>query len=112
MQDKLQKQREALPRVKDYYKDIRNAGVEDSPVYKYLTDMEDKLNRYLETLDEGLHQLQGDKGDRGPQGPAGKDGEAGPRGDRGETGPAGPRGPQGPQGERGEQGPTGPAGKA
>ncbi|HEQ8738993.1 TPA: collagen-like protein, partial [Streptococcus pyogenes] len=108
VQDKLQKQREALPRVKDYYKDIRNAGVEDSPVYKYLTDMEDKLNRYLETLDEGLHQLQGDKGDRGPQGPAGKDGEAGPRGDRGETGPAGPRGPQG---ERGEQGPTGPAGK-
>ncbi|HES2432610.1 TPA: collagen-like protein, partial [Streptococcus pyogenes] len=114
VQDKLQKQREALPRVKDYYKDIRNAGVEDSPVYKYLTDMEDKLNRYLETLDEGLHQLQGDKGDRGPQGPAGKDGEAGAKG---ETGPAGPRGPQGEKGEQGpagkdgERGPVGPAGK-
>ncbi|SQF50424.1 SclB protein [Streptococcus pyogenes] len=111
MQDKLQKQREALPRVKDYYKDIRNAGVEDSPVYKYLTDMEDKLNRYLETLDEGLHQLQGDKGEKGEPGEQGPMGPTGPAGKAGETGPAGPVGPAGKDGQNGKDGLPGKDGK-
>ncbi|HEP7258495.1 TPA: LPXTG cell wall anchor domain-containing protein [Streptococcus pyogenes] len=129
VQDELQNQRKALPRLKEFYKDTPNSGVENTPIYKYLTEMEGKLNRYLETLDEGLHQLQGDKGEPGAQGPAGPMGPAGERGekgepgtqgakgDRGETGPAGPRGDkgekgeQGPAGKDGERGPIGPAGK-
>ncbi|HGH8810550.1 TPA: LPXTG-anchored collagen-like adhesin Scl2/SclB [Streptococcus pyogenes] len=132
VQDELQNQRKALPRLKEFYKDTPNSGVENTPIYKYLTEMEGKLNRYLETLDEGLHQLQGDKGEPGAQGPAGPRGETGPagergekgepgtqgaKGDRGETGPAGPRGDkgekgeQGPAGKDGERGPIGPAGK-
>ncbi|HEP6393209.1 TPA: hypothetical protein VC774_001718, partial [Streptococcus pyogenes] len=63
VQDELQNQRKALPRLKEFYKDTPNSGVENTPIYKYLTEMEGKLNRYLETLDEGLHQLQGDKGE-------------------------------------------------
>ncbi|HFZ4673072.1 TPA: LPXTG-anchored collagen-like adhesin Scl2/SclB [Streptococcus pyogenes] len=129
VQDELQNQRKALPRLKEFYKDTPNSGVENTPIYKYLTEMEGKLNRYLETLDKGLHQLQGDKGEPGAQGPAGPMGPAGERGekgepgtqgakgDRGETGPAGPRGDkgekgeQGPAGKDGERGPIGPAGK-
>ncbi|HHJ9342629.1 TPA: hypothetical protein ACQNYT_001741, partial [Streptococcus pyogenes] len=71
VQDELQNQRKALPRLKEFYKDTPNSGVENTPIYKYLTEMEGKLKRYLETLDEGLHQLQGDKGEPGAQGPAG-----------------------------------------
>ncbi|HEP7566261.1 TPA: collagen-like protein, partial [Streptococcus pyogenes] len=95
VQDELQNQRKALPRLKEFYKDTPNSGVENTPIYKYLTEMEGKLNRYLKTLDEGLHQLQGDKGEPGAQGPAGP---MGPAGERGEKGAQGPRGEQGPQG--------------
>ncbi|HEP6774210.1 TPA: collagen-like protein, partial [Streptococcus pyogenes] len=118
VQDELQNQRKALPRLKEFYKDTPNSGVENTPIYKYLTEMEGKLNRYLETLDEGLHQLQGDKGEPGAQGPAGPRGETGPAGERGEKGAQGPRGEQGPQGlpgkdgEAGAQGPAGPMGPA
>ncbi|HFZ4672136.1 TPA: hypothetical protein ACIKPI_001153, partial [Streptococcus pyogenes] len=77
VQDELQNQRKALPRLKEFYKDTPNSGVENTPIYKYLTEMEGKLNRYLETLDKGLHQLQGDKGEPGAQGPAGPMGPAG-----------------------------------
>ncbi|HEQ5393698.1 TPA: collagen-like protein, partial [Streptococcus pyogenes] len=84
VQDELQNQRKALPRLKEFYKDTPNSGVENTPIYKYLTEMEGKLNRYLETLDKGLHQLQGDKGEPGAQGPAGPRGETGPAGERGE----------------------------
>ncbi|HHD4701975.1 TPA: hypothetical protein ACNY0C_000879, partial [Streptococcus pyogenes] len=126
VQDELQKQRKELPRLKDYLNNSLNSGQEDTPIYKYLTRMEEKLNDYLETLDEGLHHLQGDKGEKGapgeqgpmgPAGPAGKageKGEQGPAGKDGETGPAGPMGPRGEQGakgDRGETGPQGPAGK-
>ncbi|HEP2353014.1 TPA: LPXTG cell wall anchor domain-containing protein [Streptococcus pyogenes] len=125
VQDELQNQRKALPRLKEFYKDTPNSGVENTPIYKYLTEMEGKLNRYLETLDEGLHQLQGDKGEAGPAGPkgpagekgergetgpagpAGKDGEAGAQGPMGPAGPQGPRGDKGETGEKGEQGPAG-----
>ncbi|HEQ5716583.1 TPA: collagen-like protein, partial [Streptococcus pyogenes] len=86
VQDELQNQRKALPRLKEFYKDTPNSGVENTPIYKYLTEMEGKLNRYLETLDKGLHQLQGDKGEPGAQGPAGPRGETGPAGERGEKG--------------------------
>ncbi|HHN5242887.1 TPA: LPXTG-anchored collagen-like adhesin Scl2/SclB, partial [Streptococcus pyogenes] len=116
VQDELQNQRKALPRLKEFYKDTPNSGVENTPIYKYLTEMEGKLNRYLETLDKGLHQLQGDKGEPGAQGPAGPRGETGPAGERGEKGAQGPRGEQGPQGlpgkdgEAGAQGPAGPRG--
>ncbi|HHC9009765.1 TPA: hypothetical protein ACN2W9_001023, partial [Streptococcus pyogenes] len=65
MQDELQKQRKELPRLKDYLSDSRNSGQENTPIFKYLTQMEEKLDRYLETLDEGLHHLQGDKGEKG-----------------------------------------------
>ncbi|HHJ9011975.1 TPA: hypothetical protein ACQP8P_001888, partial [Streptococcus pyogenes] len=81
VQDELQNQRKALPRLKEFYKDTPNSGVENTPIYKYLTEMEGKLNRYLETLDKGLHQLQGDKGEPGAQGPAGPMGPAGERGE-------------------------------
>ncbi|HEP1728069.1 TPA: collagen-like protein, partial [Streptococcus pyogenes] len=138
VQDELQKQRKELPRLKDYLSDSRNSGQENTPIFKYLTQMEEKLNRYLETLDEGLHHLQGDKGEKGepgeqgpmgprgeqgakgdrgetgPQGPAGKDGEKGepgPRGEAGAQGPAGPQGPRGDKGETGDKGEQGPAGK-
>ncbi|HEQ0536285.1 TPA: hypothetical protein VDZ73_000940, partial [Streptococcus pyogenes] len=123
VQDELQKQRKELPRLKDYLNNSLNSGQEDTPIYKYLTRMEEKLNNYLETLDEGLHHLQGDKGEKGapgeqgpmgPAGPAGKDGEAGAKGEVGPQGPqgeTGPAGPQGPRGDKGEQGPVGPAGK-
>ncbi|HFM7776677.1 TPA: LPXTG-anchored collagen-like adhesin Scl2/SclB, partial [Streptococcus pyogenes] len=116
VQDELQNQRKALPRLKEFYKDTPNSGVENTPIYKYLTEMEGKLNTYLETLDKGLHQLQGDKGEPGAQGPAGPRGETGPAGERGEKGAQGPRGEQGPQGlpgkdgEAGAQGPAGPRG--
>ncbi|HEQ0554581.1 TPA: collagen-like protein, partial [Streptococcus pyogenes] len=102
VQDELQKQRKELPRLKDYLSDSRNSGQENTPIFKYLTQMEEKLNRYLETLDEGLHHLQGDKGEKG------EPGEQGPRGDKGETGD---KGEQGPAGKDGERGPVGPAGK-
>ncbi|HFX4148185.1 TPA: hypothetical protein ACIEKX_000591, partial [Streptococcus pyogenes] len=72
VQAKLQSYRQALPRFKNYNTNTPNSGVEDTPTYKYLTEMEDKLNRYLETLDEGLDQLQGAKGDKGETGPQGK----------------------------------------
>ncbi|HHJ8347245.1 TPA: hypothetical protein ACQMN7_000358, partial [Streptococcus pyogenes] len=120
VQDELQKQRKELPRLKDYLSDSRNSGQENTPIFKYLTQMEEKLNRYLETLDEGLHHLQGDKGEKGepgeqgPMGPAGKDGEKGepgPRGEAGAQGPAGPQGPRGDKGETGDKGEQGPAGK-
>ncbi|HEQ3730033.1 TPA: collagen-like protein, partial [Streptococcus pyogenes] len=123
IQDMLQEQRQKFPRLEEYLKDSPNSGIERTPIFKYLTQMEAELNRYLETLDENLSQLKGEKGDQGPVGPAGKDGEVGPRGDRGETGPAGPVGPRGDKGEKGEQGlpgkdgeqgergPQGPAGK-
>ncbi|HFD5045607.1 TPA: hypothetical protein ACF4IY_000850, partial [Streptococcus pyogenes] len=123
VQDELQKQRKELPRLKDYLNNSLNSGQEDTPIYKYLTRMEEKLNNYLETLDEGLHHLQGEKGAPGEQGPmgpagpagkAGEKGEQGPAGKDGETGPAGPMGPRGEQGakgDRGETGPQGPAGK-
>ncbi|HEP6490459.1 TPA: collagen-like protein, partial [Streptococcus pyogenes] len=107
VQDELQNQRKALPRLKEFYKDTPNSGVENTPIYKYLTEMEGKLNRYLETLDEGLHQLQGDKGEPGAQGPAGPRGETGPAGERGEKGAQGPRGEQGPQGLPGKDGEAG-----
>ncbi|HEQ9648619.1 TPA: LPXTG cell wall anchor domain-containing protein [Streptococcus pyogenes] len=110
VQDELQNQRKALPRLKEFYKDTPNSGVENTPIYKYLTEMEGKLNRYLETLDEGLHQLQGEKGEPGTQGAKGDRGEtgpAGPRGDKGEKGEQGPAGKDGDKGEKGEQGPAG-----
>ncbi|HEP6728785.1 TPA: LPXTG cell wall anchor domain-containing protein, partial [Streptococcus pyogenes] len=115
VQDELQNQRKALPRLKEFYKDTPNSGVENTPIYKYLTEMEGKLNRYLETLDEGLHQLQGDKGEPGAQGPAGPMGPAGERGEKGAQGPRGEQGPQGlpgKDGEAGAQGPAGPMGPA
>ncbi|MFQ8326382.1 hypothetical protein ACKGNN_08730, partial [Streptococcus pyogenes] len=74
VQDELQKQRKELPQLKNYLGDSRNSGQESTPIYRYLTEMEKKLNNYLKTLDGGLHHLQGEKGE---QGPAGKDGEAG-----------------------------------
>ncbi|HHJ9908447.1 TPA: LPXTG-anchored collagen-like adhesin Scl2/SclB, partial [Streptococcus pyogenes] len=120
VQDELQKQRKELPRLKDYLNNSLNSGQEDTPIYKYLTRMEEKLNNYLETLDEGLHHLQGDKGEKGapgeqgpmgPAGPAGKAGEKGEQGPAGKDGETGPAGPMGPRGDKGEQGPVGPAGK-
>ncbi|HEP1713256.1 TPA: LPXTG cell wall anchor domain-containing protein, partial [Streptococcus pyogenes] len=110
VQDELQNQRKALPRLKEFYKDTPNSGVENTPIYKYLTEMEGKLNRYLKTLDEGLHQLQGDKGEPGAQGPAGPMGPAGERGEKGAQGPRGEQGPQGLPGKDGEAGAQGPAG--
>ncbi|HII2969561.1 TPA: LPXTG-anchored collagen-like adhesin Scl2/SclB, partial [Streptococcus pyogenes] len=77
IQDMLQEQRQKFPRLEEYLKDYPNSGTESTPIFKYLTKMEEKLNRYLETLDENLSQLKGEKGDQGPAGPAGKDGEAG-----------------------------------
>ncbi|HER0067813.1 TPA: collagen-like protein, partial [Streptococcus pyogenes] len=110
VQAKLQSYRQALPRFKNYNTNTPNSGVEDTPTYKYLTEMEDKLNRYLETLDEGLDQLQGAKGEAGPAGPKGPAGEKGERGERGETGPAGPAGKDGDAGAQGPMGPAGPQG--
>ncbi|MGY5263932.1 LPXTG-anchored collagen-like adhesin Scl2/SclB, partial [Streptococcus pyogenes] len=81
VQDELQKQRKELPQLKNYLGDSRNSGQESTPIYKYLTEMEKKLNNYLKTLDEGLQHLQGEKGE---QGPAGEKGEQGPAGEKGE----------------------------
>ncbi|HER4800386.1 TPA: hypothetical protein VKP25_001828, partial [Streptococcus pyogenes NGAS113] len=66
VQDELQKQRKELPQLKNYLGDSRNSGQESTPIYKYLTEMEKKLNNYLKTLDEGLQHLQGEKGEQGP----------------------------------------------
>ncbi|VHB96896.1 LPXTG-anchored collagen-like adhesin Scl2/SclB [Streptococcus pyogenes] len=105
IQDMLQEQRQKFPRLEEYLKDSPNSGIERTPIFKYLTQMEAELNRYLETLDENLSQLKGEKGDQGPVGPAGKQGE------RGEKGEQGPQGATGPAGKDGERGPVGPAGK-
>ncbi|HES6437353.1 TPA: collagen-like protein, partial [Streptococcus pyogenes] len=105
VQAKLQSYRQALPRFKNYNTNTPNSGVEDTPTYKYLTEMEDKLNRYLETLDEGLDQLQGAKGDKGETGPQGKTGPAGERGEKGEPGEKGADGAPGAKGDKGETGP-------
>ncbi|HEQ9001887.1 TPA: LPXTG cell wall anchor domain-containing protein [Streptococcus pyogenes] len=108
IQDMLQEQRQKFPRLEEYLKDSPNSGIERTPIFKYLTQMEAELNRYLETLDENLSQLKGEKGDQGPVGPAGKQGE---RGEKGEQGPQGATGPAGKQGERGEKGEQGLPGK-
>ncbi|MGF3163753.1 LPXTG-anchored collagen-like adhesin Scl2/SclB, partial [Streptococcus pyogenes] len=102
IQGMLQEQRQKFPRLEEYLKDSPNSGTERTPIFKYLTQMEAELNRYLETLDENLSQLKGEKGDQGPVGPAGKDGE---------RGPVGPAGKDGQNGKDGERGPVGPAGK-
>ncbi|HFD5288451.1 TPA: hypothetical protein ACF4UQ_001750, partial [Streptococcus pyogenes] len=107
VQAKLQSYRQALPRFKNYNTNTPNSGVEDTPTYKYLTEMEDKLNRYLETLDEGLDQLQGAKGEAGPAGPKGPAGEKGERGERGPVGPAGKDGKDGLPGKDGKDGQNG-----
>ncbi|HHE3224911.1 TPA: hypothetical protein ACO6R8_000388, partial [Streptococcus pyogenes] len=101
IQQELQDYRQDFPRLQNYTKDTPNSGIENTAIYKYLTAMEEKLNKYLQTLDGGLHHLQGDKGE---QGPAGK---PGPRGERGETGPAGPQGLRGEPGEKGTDGAPG-----
>ncbi|HER5550454.1 TPA: collagen-like protein, partial [Streptococcus pyogenes] len=105
VQDELQKQRKELPQLKNYLGDSRNSGQESTPIYKYLTEMEKKLNNYLKTLDEGLQHLQGEKGEQGPAGEKGDQGPVGP------VGPVGPQGTPGAKGDRGETGPAGPAGK-
>ncbi len=99
IQDMLQEQRQKFPRLEEYLKDYPNSGTESTPIFKYLTKMEEKLNRYLETLDENLSQLKGEKGD---QGPAGKDGERGP------VGPAGKDGQDGKDGQPGKPAPKTP----
>ncbi|HFT2894599.1 TPA: hypothetical protein ACHVZ4_000902, partial [Streptococcus pyogenes] len=114
VQDELQKQRKELPRLKDYLNNSLNSGQEDTPIYKYLTRMEEKLNNYLETLDEGLHHLQGDKGEKGApgeQGPAGPAGKAGEKGEQGPVGPAGKDGQNGKDGLPGKDGKDGQNGK-
>ncbi|HHL3665691.1 TPA: hypothetical protein ACQ62E_001152, partial [Streptococcus pyogenes] len=111
VQDELQKQRKELPRLKDYLSDSRNSGQENTPIFKYLTQMEEKLDRYLETLDEGLHHLQGEKGEPGEQGPRGDKGETGDKGEQGPAGKDGERGPVGPAGKDGQNGKDGLPGK-
>ncbi|HGK7942424.1 TPA: hypothetical protein ACJ69T_001848, partial [Streptococcus pyogenes] len=68
VQNDLQKQREEFPQLKEYLKNSPYAGQENTPIFKYLLQLEGKLNNYLRTLDGGLHHLQGDQGPAGERG--------------------------------------------
>lgn len=80
---------------------------------------ENKANntdKLLETFNEKVVMVKGDKGDTGDKGDRGEMGPEGPQGDEGESivGPPGPKGDQGPAGKDGQpgaQGPMGPAGR-
>ncbi|HGI8161322.1 TPA: hypothetical protein ACJT76_001655, partial [Streptococcus pyogenes] len=92
VQDDLQKQREEFPQLKKYLENSPYSGQENTPIFKYLFQLEGKLNNYLKTLDGGLHHLQGDQGPAGPAGARGPEGPMGPRGEQGAPGAKGDRG--------------------
>ncbi|HER1679274.1 TPA: collagen-like protein, partial [Streptococcus pyogenes] len=104
-QEKLYELQEQFPKVEDIYKD--NSVLRQTPVYKYLEQLDKSLKSYLQELNGGLHHLKGDQGEPGKQGEQGPRGEVGPAGPRGERGPVGPAGEAGAKGEVGPRGPQG-----